>query len=105
MAGQVFEEGFRIDRLRAKLLRRQFRDQVEAVRNGRDPIAVTRMEHDVIELPLERFKFGRGAEFATQWIDRGSMKYSPQADDLKKLHIQAWANREGVTDPAAAPGQ
>ena len=28
--------------------------------------------HFVIELPLERFKFGRGAEFATQSIDRGS---------------------------------
>ena len=86
-------------------LRRQYRDQIEAVEAGRDPIAVTRVPHEVIELPLERFKFGRGAEFATQWIDRGSMRYSPQADDLKKLHIQAWANREGVADPAAAPGQ
>jgi len=86
-------------------LRRQFRDQIEAVRAGRDPIAVTRHPHDVIELPLERFKFGRGAEFATQWIDRGSMRYSPQADDLKKLHIQAWANRDGAPEPDAAPGQ
>ena len=86
-------------------MRRMYRDQIEAVKAGRDPIAVTRHEHDVIELPLERFKFGRGAEFATQWIDRGSMKFSPQADDLKKLHIQAWANREGVDDATAAPGQ
>jgi 5,5'-dehydrodivanillate O-demethylase len=86
-------------------LRRQFRDQIEAVRAGRDPIAVTRTPHDTIELPLERFKFGRGAEFATQWIDRGSMKFSPQADDLKKLHIQAWANRDGVPKAETAPGQ
>ena len=60
---------------------------------GRDPVAVVlpaRRDH----APLERSKFGRGAEFATQWIDRSSMRYSPQADDLKKLHIQAWANKE-----------
>ena len=86
-------------------MRRMYRDQIEAVREGRDPIAVVREPHDVIELPLERFKFGRGAEFATQWIDRGSMKYSPQADDLKKLHIQAWANREGAPETKTAPGQ
>ncbi len=84
-------------------LRRQFRDQIDAVREGRDPIAVTRTPHDVIELPLERFKFGRGSEFATQWIDRGSMRYSPQADDLKKLHIQAWANRDDGADAPANP--
>jgi hypothetical protein len=54
---------------------------------------VLRDEHDEIVLPLERDKFGRGAEFATQWIDRGSMRYSPQADDLKKLHLEAAANR------------
>lgn len=33
------------------------------------------------------------------------MKYSPQADDLKKLHIQAWANREGAPETKTAPGQ
>jgi 5,5'-dehydrodivanillate O-demethylase oxygenase subunit len=70
-------------------MRRMFRDQIEAVREGRDPIAVIREPHDVIKLPLERSKFGRGAEFANQWIDRGSMRYSPQADMLKKLHNEA----------------
>ena len=58
----------------------------------------------MITLPLERSKFGRGAEFATQWIDRGSMRYSPQADDLKKLHIQAWANKE-AQGAQTTPGQ
>jgi 5,5'-dehydrodivanillate O-demethylase len=85
-------------------LRRMFRECIEAVRQGRDPVAVVRAPHDVITLPLERSKFGRGAEFATQWIDRGSMRYSPQADDLKKLHIQAWANKE-AHGPESTPGQ
>ena len=58
-------------------VRRMFFDSMEAVRNGKDPVAVVREPHDVIKLPLERSKFGRGAEFATQWIDRGSMRYSP----------------------------
>jgi 5,5'-dehydrodivanillate O-demethylase oxygenase subunit len=75
-------------------VRRMFRECLEAVKEGRDPIGVIRYDHDVIDLPLERYKFGRGAEFATQWIDRGSMKFSPQADDLKKLHIEAWAYRD-----------
>lgn len=74
-------------------LRRMFRESMEAVKEGRDPLAVVREPHDLIELPLERDKFGRGAEFATQWIDRGSMRYSPIADDLKKLHLEAAANR------------
>ena len=74
-------------------MRKMFRDAVTDVKAGNDPIAVLREPHEPIELPLERDKFGRGAEFATQWIDRGSMRYSPQADDLKKLHLEAAANR------------
>ncbi|MGH1505516.1 MAG: Rieske 2Fe-2S domain-containing protein [Acidimicrobiales bacterium] len=79
--------------------RKMFRDCVKAVENGEDPVAVVREPHDVIELPLERSKFGRGAEFATQWIDRGSMRYSPQADDLKKLHITAAQARDEQVQP------
>jgi len=74
--------------------RRMFKEQIERVAEGRDPIAVMRDEHDVIKLPLERSKFGRGAEFATQWIDNGSMKYSPQAEYMKKLHTDAQAARK-----------
>lgn len=76
--------------------RRMFRDQLAAVAEGRDPVAVIREPHDVIKLPLERSKFGRGAEFATQWITRGSMKYSPLADMLKQLHLDAAAARESL---------
>ncbi|MDE3205624.1 MAG: Rieske 2Fe-2S domain-containing protein [Acidobacteriota bacterium] len=72
-------------------LRKMFRDSMTAVAEGRDPVAVIRQPHEVIPLPLERSKFGRGAEFAVQWIDRGSMRYSPLADDLKKLHVTAAA--------------
>jgi hypothetical protein len=70
-----------------------FKDAMTDVAEDRDPLAVVRQPHETIPLPLERDKFGRGAEFATQWIDRGSMRYSPQADDLKKLHLEAAANR------------
>ena len=77
-------------------VRRMFFDSMEAVRNGKDPVAVVREPHDVIKLPLERSKFGRGAEFATQWIDRGSMRYSPQAEDLKKMHSDAATARAAL---------
>ena len=74
--------------------RRMFKDAIEAVRNGKDPIAVVREPHDTIKLPLERSKFGRGAQFATDWINDGSMRYSPIADELKQLHINAAAARD-----------
>ncbi len=79
-------------------LRRMFKDAMNDVAEGRDPVAVVREPHQSIPLPLERDKFGRGAEFATQWIDRGSMRYSPQADDLKKLHMEAATNRGDASD-------
>ena len=79
-------------------LRRMFKDAMADVAEGRDPLAVVREPHQSIPLPLERDKFGRGAEFATQWIDRGSMRYSPQADDLKKLHMEAATNRGDASD-------
>jgi 5,5'-dehydrodivanillate O-demethylase oxygenase subunit len=77
-------------------MRRMFFDAIETVRGGRDPIAVVREQHDVIKLPLERSKFGRGSEFATQWIDNGSMRYSPQAEALKELHIAAANARAAI---------
>ena len=70
-------------------LRRMFRENMAAVAEGRDPIGVIRDDHDVIPLPLERDKFGAGYTFATDWIEQGSMRYSPQADILRKLHISA----------------
>jgi 5,5'-dehydrodivanillate O-demethylase len=81
------------------MLRRMFRENVAAVQEGRDPLGVIREPHERIDLPCERSKFGAGAEFAIQWIDRGSSRYSPHADDLKKLHIAAaQARGEKVPD-------
>lgn len=76
--------------------RRMFRDAIEAVAAGKDPIAVIREPHDIIKLPLERSKFGRGAEFASDWIDNGSMKFSPIAQEMKQLHIDAAKAREAM---------
>ena len=76
--------------------RRMFREAMDAVAAGNDPIAVVREPHDVIKLPLERSKFGRGAEFASDWIDNGSMKFSPIAQEMKKLHIDAAKAREAM---------
>ena len=74
--------------------RRMFKGAIEAVRNGEDPIAVVREPHDVIKLPLERSKFGRGAAFAIDWINDGSMRYSPIAEQMKRLHLDAATARE-----------
>ncbi len=73
--------------------RRMFREAVKSVSDGADPVAVVREPHDVIKLPLERSKFGRGAEFALDWIDNGSMRASPIAEQLKELHRSAEAAR------------
>lgn len=83
-------------------LRQLFREQMAKVEDGEDPLGVIRQPHDAIELPLERDKFGAGAAFAQQWIEQGSMRYSPQADDLKKLHLEAAAARgEDVAQAAS----
>lgn len=76
--------------------RRMFKGAIESVRNGEDPVAVVREPHDVIKLPLERSKFGRGSAFAIDWINDGSMRYSPIAEDLKKLHLDAEAARDSM---------
>ncbi len=76
--------------------RRMFKEAIEAVRRGEDSIAVVREPHDVIKLPLERSKFGRGAGFAIDWINDGSMRYSPIAEEMKQLHIDAAAAREAL---------
>lgn len=76
--------------------RRMFKEAIQAVRRGEDPVAVVREPHDVIKLPLERSKFGRGAGFAIDWINDGSMRYSPIAEEMRQLHIEAAAAREDL---------
>ncbi len=82
-------------------LRKMFRDAMDAVAAGNDPPAVMRGAHQPIELPLERSKFGAGPEFALQWLAGGSMRYSPQNEVLRQLHIDAARARGERVDDAA----
>jgi 5,5'-dehydrodivanillate O-demethylase len=76
------------------MLRRMFREQMSLVEEGEDPtVGFTREQHERIELPCEKDKFGAGLDFALSWIDMGSSRYSPAKDDLIKLHMDAAANR------------
>ncbi len=79
-------------------VRKMFREAIAAVAEGRDPVAVVREPHDRIKLPLERSKFGRGSQFAIDWIDGGSERYSPQAEMLKQMHRDAEAARAALAD-------
>jgi 5,5'-dehydrodivanillate O-demethylase len=77
-------------------MRRMFKQNLEAVEAGRDPIGVVRAVHDRIDLPCEKNKFGAGAVFPIQWINSGFSRYSPQKDDLLALHMSAATAREGT---------
>jgi 5,5'-dehydrodivanillate O-demethylase len=78
------------------MLRRMFKEQMSAVVRGDDPLGVYRDFRDRIELPCEKNKFDSGGSFAIDFIDRGSSRFSPQADALKKLHIKAMENRKAA---------
>src|SRR6266511_1264156 len=84
------------------MLRKQFKQQLAAVAEGRDPIGVVRdpARNSCIDLPCEKNKFGAGAEFAIQWIDRGFSRYSPQLDELRRLHVEAAESRAKVATGA-----
>ena len=76
------------------MLRRMFKEQMDAVAGGEDPLGTIREPHDRIDLPCEKNKFDAGPKFALDFIEGASSKFSPQADALKKLHLKAWENRE-----------
>ena len=80
------------------VMRRQFKQNLEAVREGRDPMGVVRDPacNERINLPCEKNKFGAGDAFASQWINMGFSRYSPQKDDLLRLHRQAAAARDAA---------
>ncbi|MDQ3734364.1 MAG: aromatic ring-hydroxylating dioxygenase subunit alpha [Actinomycetota bacterium] len=71
------------------LMRRMYKENMERVARGEDPLAVIREPHDRIDLPCEKDKFGAGHAFAPQWINMGFSKYSPQKDALLELHAKA----------------
>ena len=84
------------------MLRRMFKEQMEVVADGGDPLGVIREPHDRIDLPCERDKFHAGAQFALDFLAMGSSRYSPQLDALRKLHIDAAAHVAAGTQPAAS---
>jgi 5,5'-dehydrodivanillate O-demethylase len=75
------------------MLRRMFKAEMTKVAAGDDPVGVIREPHSRIDLPCEKNKFDAGPSFAIDFIDMASSRFSPQADALKKLHIEAWENR------------
>jgi 5,5'-dehydrodivanillate O-demethylase len=75
------------------MLRRMYRENMNLVAEGQDPIGIVREPHDVIDLPCEKDKFGAGSDFALAWIDQGFSRYSPQKDALRELHVRAEKSR------------
>ena len=71
------------------MLRKMFREQMDRVANGLDPLGVIREEHERIDLPCEKDKFHAGAQFALDFCDMGSSRFSPMLDTIKKIHISA----------------
>jgi 5,5'-dehydrodivanillate O-demethylase len=71
-----------------------FKENMKRVANGEDPLGTIREPHEIIPLPCERDKFGAEREFAEAFITMGSMRYSPQRQQLLDLHADAWARRE-----------
>ena len=72
------------------MLRKMFRDQMDAVAQGEDPLGTIREPHERIDLPCEKDKFNAGgAQFALDFCDMGSTRFSPVLDTIKKIHISA----------------
>ena len=53
------------------MLRKMFKENMQIVADGGDPLGTVRIPHDIIELPCEKDKFGAGAAFTDQWINGG----------------------------------
>ena len=72
------------------MLRKMFRQQMAAVENGDDPLGTIREPHERVDLPCEKDKFhAGGAQFALDFCDMGSTRYSPVLDTIRKLHLAA----------------
>jgi 5,5'-dehydrodivanillate O-demethylase len=84
------------------MLRRMFKEQMKVVADGGDPLGTIREPHDRIDLPCEKNKFDAGPEFALDFINMASTKFSPQVDALRKLHIQAGQARDEAREEVAA---
>lgn len=69
------------------LLRRLLFEQIERVRAGKDPIGVLRSpeSNQIIELPQEREKYGRGEAFLAESIALSHVRYSPILEQILEL--------------------
>ena len=85
------------------MLRRLFLQQIARVERGQDPLGVVRdaEQNRVIVLPQEKDKFGAGEDFATEFIETGSVRYSPQKDAIRALYQRATAQNARVGAPGA----
>ena len=62
------------------MLRKMFREQMDVVAAGGDPLGTIREPHERIDLPCEKDKFhAGGAQFALDFCDMGSTRFSPGA--------------------------
>ncbi|MQA13330.1 MAG: Rieske 2Fe-2S domain-containing protein [Pseudonocardiaceae bacterium] len=73
------------------MLRRMFKEQMKIVADGGDPLGTVREPRERIDLPCEKNKFHAGAGFALDFMSMGSTCFSPQLEELKRLHIDAAA--------------
>jgi len=77
------------------LLRKMFRQSMQAVAKGEDPLGTIREPHERIDLPCEKDKFhAGGAEFALDFCNMGSTRYSPDLEAIRQVHISAAARVE-----------
>jgi 5,5'-dehydrodivanillate O-demethylase oxygenase subunit len=76
------------------LLRKLYAQQMERVARGEDPLCTYRARHDVIDLSMERDKFGSAAEFRQMWTRESSIRYSPIRAEISRLFgdpVPAWS--------------
>ena len=76
------------------LLRKLYAQQMERVARGEDPLCIYRARHDVIDLPMERDKFGSAVEFRQMWTRESSIRYSPIRAEISRLFgdpVPAWS--------------
>lgn len=85
------------------MLRKMFRQQMAAVAKGEDPLGTIREPHERIDLPCEKDKFhAGGAEFALDFCNMGSTRYSPELETIRTVHISA-AERVAADKEAGRP--
>jgi 5,5'-dehydrodivanillate O-demethylase oxygenase subunit len=69
------------------LFRRLLLEELERVATGGDPLGVVRdpAENEMIELPQERNKYGRGNSFLKEAIEMSHVRYSPIRESILEL--------------------